>query len=281
MKIIRAKDYQDMSRKAANIISDVYKRQVRGNAHKRFAFQQSGGQREPYPTGGLRQAACGFKGHTQVFPVRPCGHILRRKTAAVSPRRCRFDHFQLRGVFCLPAHGAEGQRFAFRSAESKLPAIRAASVRAALPQTTGALRAGSVRGPCTELVPQLIGRVCGVAVFAAAAGKNSIAVCFTGGGYGNSLIIMVQCGQLFAGGIVAAGAGFVGIPADFRTGGGFCCVLLQSMVQCGQLFAGGIVAAETGAGFVSIPADFRTGGSLRCVLLQSCLLYTSIPWSWR
>ena len=78
---------------------------------------------------------------------------------------------------------------------------------------------------------------------------------------------MVQCGQLFAGGIVAAGAGFVSIPAGFRTGRSFCCVLLQSMVQCGQLFAGGIVAA--GAGFVSIPADFRTGGSLRFVLLQS------------
>ena len=131
---------------------------VRGNAHKRFAFQQSGGQREPYPTGGLRQAACGFKCHAQVFPIRPCGHILRRKAAAERPCRCGFDLFQLRGVFCLPAHGAEGQRFAFRSAEGKLPAIGVADVRAALPQTIGALRAGPVRGPCTKLVSQLIGR---------------------------------------------------------------------------------------------------------------------------
>ena len=92
---------------------------VRGNAHKRFAFQQSGGQREPYPAGGLRQAACGFKCHTQVFPVRPRGHILRRKAAAERPCRCGFDLFQLRGVFCLPAHGAEGQSFAFRSAEGE------------------------------------------------------------------------------------------------------------------------------------------------------------------
>ena len=77
---------------------------------------------------------------------------------------------------------------------------------------------------------------------------------------------MVQCGQLFAGGIVAAGAGFVSIPADFRTGGSLRCVLLQSMVQCGQLFAGSIVAAR--AGFVSIPADCRTGRGFCCVLLQ-------------
>ena len=77
---------------------------------------------------------------------------------------------------------------------------------------------------------------------------------------------MVQRGQLCAGGIVAAGAGFVSIPADFRTGGGFCCVLLQIMVQRGQLCAGGIVAA--GAVFVSIPALFRTGGGFCCVLLQ-------------
>ena len=80
--------------------------------------------------------------------------------------------------------------------------------------------------------------------------------------------IMVQRGQLFAGSIVAARAGFVSIPADFRTGRGFCCVLLQVMFQCGQLFAGGIVAAEAGAGVVSVPADFRTGGGFCCVLHQ-------------
>ena len=82
---------------------------------------------------------------------------------------------------------------------------------------------------------------------------------------------MVQCGQLFAGGIVAAGAGFVSIPADFRTGGGFCCVLLQIMFQRGQLFAGGIVAVF--AGFVGVPADFRTGGGFCCVLLQIMVIW--------
>ena len=42
--------------------------------------------------------------------------------------------------------------------------------------------------------------------------------------------IMVQCGQLFAGGIAAADAAVVSVPADFRTSGGFCCVLHQIMV---------------------------------------------------
>ena len=47
---------------------------------------------------------------------------------------------------------------------------------------------------------------------------------------------MVQRGQLFAGGMVAAGAGFVSIPADFRTGGGFCTEMHQIMV-IGVFFA--------------------------------------------
>ena len=40
------------------------------------------------------------------------------------------------------------------------------------------------------------------------------------------------CGQLYIGGIVAAGAGtgVVSIPADFRTGGGFCIVMHQIMI---------------------------------------------------
>ena len=48
--------------------------------------------------------------------------------------------------------------------------------------------------------------------------------------------IMVQCGQLFAGGIAAADAEVVSVPADFRTGGGFCTGMHQSMV-IGVFFA--------------------------------------------
>ena len=74
---------------------------------------------------------------------------------------------------------------------------------------------------------------------------------------------MFQRGQFRIGGMVAAGAGFVSIPAGFRTGGSLRVVIHQSMVQCGHLCIGGIVAA--GAGFVSIPADFRTGGGF-CIV---------------
>ena len=66
--------------------------------------------------------------------------------------------------------------------------------------------------------------------------------------------------------MVAAGTGIVSIPADFRTGRGFCCVLLQIMIQRGQFRVGGMVAA--GAGFVSAPALFRAGRGFCCVLLQ-------------
>ena len=117
------------------------------------------------------------------------------------------------------------------------------------------------------------GYLCAGGIIAAGAGFVSIPADFrTGRGFCCVLLqIMIQRGQLFAGGIVAAGAGFVSIPAGFRTGRSFCCVLLQSMVQCGQLFAGGIVAA--GAGFVSIPADFRTSGGFCCVLHQIMVIW--------
>ena len=83
---------------------------------------------------------------------------------------------------------------------------------------------------------------------------------------------MVQCGQLRIGGVVAAGTGVVSIPADFRTGRGFCCVLLQIMVQCGQLLIGGGIVT-TGAGFVSVPADFRTAGGFCIVMHQIVIIW--------
>ena len=82
--------------------------------------------------------------------------------------------------------------------------------------------------------------------------------------------IMVQCGQLRIGGIVAVFAGFVSVPALFRAGGGFCCVLLQIML-CGQLFAGGIAAAD--AAVVSVPADFRTGGGFCTEMHQIMVIW--------
>ena len=82
---------------------------------------------------------------------------------------------------------------------------------------------------------------------------------------------IMLCRQLHIGGIVAAGAGagFVSVPALFRTGRSFCCVLLQIMIQCGQHLTGGIVAAPASN---ESKADFRTGGGFCHVLLQIMVL---------
>ena len=114
--------------------------------------------------------------------------------------------------------------------------------------------------------------ISGIVAAQAGTGFVSIPALFrTGGGFCFVLLqIMVQRRQLFAGGMVAAGAGFVSIPADFRTGRGFCCVLLQIML-CGQLFAGGIAAAD--AAVVSVPADFRTGGGFCTEMHQIMVIW--------
>ena len=111
-----------------------------------------------------------------------------------------------------------------------------------------------------------------VAVFA---GFVSVPADFrTGGGLRCVLLqIMVQCGQLCIGGIVTTGAGFVSVPALFRAGGGFCFVLHQIMFQRGDCSISGIVAAQAGTGFVSIPALFRAGGGFCCVLLQIMVIW--------
>ena len=85
--------------------------------------------------------------------------------------------------------------------------------------------------------------------------------------------VMFQCGDFLISGIVAvqAGTGVVSIPADFRTGGGFCFVTHQVMFQCGDFLISGIVAAQAGTGFVGVPPLFRAGGGLRCVLHQSMI----------
>ena len=81
---------------------------------------------------------------------------------------------------------------------------------------------------------------------------------------------MAQRGLLHVGGVVAAGAGVVGVPADFCAGGSLCVVAHTVMAQRGLLHVGGVVAA--GAGFVSVPADFCAGGSLRVVGFELVVL---------
>ena len=113
-------------------------------------------------------------------------------------------------------------------------------------------------------------------IVAAPASNESKADFRTGGGFCHVLlqIMVLQCRQLHIIGIVAAGTGSVSIPALFLTGGGFCLVVHKIML-CGQLYIGGIVAAGAGTGVVSIPADFRTGGGFCIVMHQIMIIWVS------
>ena len=106
-------------------------------------------------------------------------------------------------------------------------------------------------------------------IVAAGAGFVGVPALFRAGGGLRVMThqIMVQRGDFLISGIVAAGAGVVSIPALFRAGGGLRVMMHQVMVQHGQLCAGGIVAAGAGAGIVS-PALFCAGGGLRYVTHQ-------------
>ena len=91
----------------------------------------------------------------------------------------------------------------------------------------------------------------------------------------NPLPGVVQYGLLCIGGVIAARAGHIGIPADFGAGGCLCLVSNFVMAQGGLLCIGGVVAAR--AGYVGIPADFGTSGCLclvgNFVMAQGGLLH--------
>ena len=90
-------------------------------------------------------------------------------------------------------------------------------------------------------------------------------------GAGGSLCVMgnrvvSQRVQLCIGGVVAAGAGVVGLPAGLDAGGSLCGMGNRVMSQRRQLFISAVVAA--GAGVVGVPADLGTGSRLGLVVDQ-------------
>ena len=78
--------------------------------------------------------------------------------------------------------------------------------------------------------------------------------------------IVAQRSLLRIGGVIAAGAGLVGAPADFGAGRGLGGVVQQIVAQGSLLRIGGVVAA--GAGHVGIPAGFGAAGGLCGVAYQ-------------
>ena len=86
--------------------------------------------------------------------------------------------------------------------------------------------------------------------------------------------IVTQGGFFRIGGVIAAGAGLISIPTDFRAGGRLRLMLHDIVAQGGLFCIGGVIAA--GAGIIGIPANFRAGSCLRVVVdqvvVQLCLL---------
>ena len=78
----------------------------------------------------------------------------------------------------------------------------------------------------------------------------------------HQIVVIRIDGQFHIGTVVAAGAGIVGFPADFRTGRRFRFVMHQIVVIRidGQFHIGAVVAA--GAGIVGLPAGLGAGSGL-------------------
>ena len=91
--------------------------------------------------------------------------------------------------------------------------------------------------------------------------------------------IVFQRRQFHLGGVVAAGAGIVFLPAGLGAGGGFGIVVYQIVFQGGEFHLGGVSAALALAGVIFIPANFGAGGGLRVVAHQVVVVRVrSIPW---
>ena len=114
----------------------------------------------------------------------------------------------------------------------------------------------------------------GIAIRAAGAGVQGAAVVLAGARDDLSLIIVPQRGQLHISGVIAAGAGIIGFPADLGAGGRLGGVMGQAVSPVGQLHIGGVVAA--GAGIIGLPADLRAGSGLGGMVDQVVVVWIYI-----
>ena len=91
--------------------------------------------------------------------------------------------------------------------------------------------------------------------------------------------LVFQRRQFHLGGVIAAGAGIVFIPANFGAGGCLGVVMHQLVFQRRDFHLGGVSAALTLAGVIFIPANFGAGGRL-CVVVHQVVVVRvrSIIW---
>ena len=163
------------------------------------------------------------------------------------------------------AHGAHGNVQARQFNHLTIDRI---FMVAAAAQTLRALRAVAVGRPLAIPVAAVRHDGIGVAIRAAGADVQGVAVVLAGARDDLGLIVVPQRGQLHIGGVVAVGAGIIGFPADFGAGSGLGGVMGQAMAGGGDFRVGGVAAPLARAGFIGSPAGIGAGGGLGCVALD-------------
>ena len=239
------------------------------------AVYQLGGQGDLHLAGSLGKLAAVDVAHGQQF-------------FAIGQRPYAQEGFAMRDSAADDLDGSVGQRqpgavahraarMADGHAQRGQPddlTIHRVFVIAAVAAAGGGVRAVAVGRPLAIPVAAVRHDGIGVAIRAAGAGVQGVAVVLAGARDDLILIIMSQRGQLHIGGIVAAGAGIVGFPADLGAGSGLAGMVGQAVSPVGQLHIGGVVAA--GAGIIGLPADFRAGRGLGLVVDQVVVVWIYI-----
>ena len=242
---------------------------VRVEQGQSAAIYQLGGQGELHLAGSLGQLAAVDIAHgQQLFAALQRAYAqegLAMRDSAADDLDGSVGQRQPGAVAHRAAHGAEGD--IQRRQLDDLTIDRLFMVAAAA-QALRALRAVAVGCPFAIPMAAVRDDGIGIAIRAAGAGVQGKAVVLAGARDDLGLIVMPQCGQLHIGGVVAAGAGIVGFPANFHAGSGLRGVVGQAMAGSGNFRVGGVAAALALAGFIGIPAGLGAGGGFGCVVLE-------------
>ena len=244
-------------------------RAVRIEQGQGIASQQIGGQGDPHLAGSLGQPAAVDVAHgQQLFAIGQRAYAqegFAMRDSAADDLDGSVGQRQPGAVAHRAAHGAEGD--IQRGQLDDLTIDRLFMVAAAA-QALCALRAVAVGRPLAIPMAAVRHDGIGVAIRAAGAGVQGVAVVLAGARDDLILIIMSQRGQLHIGGVVAVGAGIIGFPADFGAGSGLGGVMGQAMAGSGNFRVGGVAAPLALAGLIGSPAGIGAGGGLGCVALD-------------
>ena len=244
-------------------------RAVRVEQGQGAAVYQRGRQGDPHLAGSLGKLAAVDVAHgQQLFAIGQRAYAqegFAMRDSAADDLDGSAGQRRLGAVAHRAAHGAEGD--IQRRQLDDLTIDRLFMVAAAA-QALRALRAVAVGRPLAIPVAAVRDDGIGVAIRAAGAGVQGVAVVLAGARDDLGLIIMPQRGQLHIGGVAAAGAGIVGFPAGLRAGSGLGGVMGQAMAGGGNFRVGGVAAPLARAGFIGFPAGLGAGGGFGGVVLE-------------